>query len=124
MNIQGANVIFAFTNFFETFLTLGPDESLKIEYAQGVNLAKAASKTPTLEHYIWSTLADSKALSGGAIEVPHFQGKSEVDKYIKQDPILLKKTTFLWCSCFQATFAQPPLVPNFLVSGLILRSQY
>jgi hypothetical protein len=47
------------TDFLEPFAVSGPDAAMKIEYQQGVNMAKAALRIPTLEHYIWSVLPNS-----------------------------------------------------------------
>lgn len=46
---------------------------MEIESCQALNLAKAAAATPTLEHYIWSTLPDAKTQSSGKFLVPHFE---------------------------------------------------
>jgi len=35
MKKQGASVIFGVTNFFETFLTEGPEKAIEVEEAQG-----------------------------------------------------------------------------------------
>jgi hypothetical protein len=50
---------FTMTDFLEPFAVSGPDAAMKIEYQQGVNMAKAALRIPTLEHYIWSVLPNS-----------------------------------------------------------------
>lgn len=99
-------------------MTLEPNEAKDIEYAQGVNMAKAASKTSTLEHFIWSTLPDSSVVSNGTIEVPHFQSKAAVDEYIKKDAVLLAKTTFLWTTFYIHTYKYPILLPSYVVSNL------
>jgi NmrA-like family len=112
---QDANIIFSYTNFFEPFATSGPEIAMQVEYSQGVNLAKAASATSSVEHYIWSTLPDRKAISNGKNPVPHCDAKAQVDVFIKQDLALLAKTTFLWPSFFAATLHYPMFVPNLLV---------
>jgi hypothetical protein len=86
---------------------------MKVEKAQGINLAKAAASTSTLEHYIWSTLPDAKRISGGKYLVPHFEGKNEIDRYIKSDQALLKKTTFLWVTWFGSNNLFPLFKPTF-----------
>ncbi|KAH7381039.1 hypothetical protein BKA64DRAFT_713595 [Cadophora sp. MPI-SDFR-AT-0126] len=58
-------------------------KTIAVEGKQGRNLATAASKTKTLQHYIWSTLPDSKRISKGKHEVPHFEAKALVDEFIK-----------------------------------------
>lgn len=97
---SGANVIFAITDYYENFWTKGWEKSMEIEYIQGTNMAKAASKVPTLEHYLWSTLPHSTRVSEGKALVPHFEAKGRVDEFIKEDERLLSLTTF----CFFTTF--------------------
>lgn len=96
----GAYAIFAVTDFYDNFFQLGPEKSMEIEIQQGINLAKAATKVPTLQRYIWSTLVPSSDLSDGNVIVPHFESKSLVDKYIQTDPNLLAKTTFALFTIF------------------------
>jgi uncharacterized protein YbjT (DUF2867 family) len=98
---SGANVIFAITDYYENFWTEGWEKSMDIEYTQGTNMAKAASKVPTLEHYLWSTLPHSTRITEGKAIVPHFEAKGRVDEFIKADEHLLSLTTF----CFFTTFA-------------------
>lgn len=73
---------------------------MDIEYSQGINMANAASKVPTLEHDLWSTLPHSTRVSQGKAIVPHFEAKDGVDEFIKEDEHLLSLTTF----CFITTF--------------------
>jgi hypothetical protein len=103
----GSHAIFAATNFFEPFATLGADKAGEIETAQGINLAKAAAATESLEHYVWSTLPNAGAISGGRISVAHFAAKNRVDDYIKTNPALLVKTTFLWIGYYASNIAYP-----------------
>lgn len=103
----GSHAIFAATNFFEPFATLGAEKAGEIETAQGINLAKAAAATESLEHYVWSTLPNAEAISGGRISVAHFAAKNRVDDYIKSDPALLAKTTFLWIGYYASNIAYP-----------------
>jgi hypothetical protein len=118
---KGATLIFAVTDFFEPFAAKGPEEAIKVESAQGINLAKAAAATPTLKHYIWSTLPNGKKISGGKYVVPHFEAKNQIDAYIKSDPELLAKTTFVWVTFFASNLFFPMFTPNLLVS--LLRSK-
>lgn len=112
----GAQAIFAVTNFFEPFAKVGETEAIEIEYRRGINLAKAAAATPGLEHYIWSTLPNAARISNGEALVPHYLAKNKVDDYIKSDPSLLKKTTFLWVTCYASNinypFYQPFPIPT------------
>jgi len=114
---KDATLIFAVTDFFEPFAAKGPQEAMKVESAQGINLAKAASATPSLKHYIWSTLPNSKRISGGKYSVPHFDGKNEIDDYIKQNATLYPKTTFLWITFFASNLFYPIFTPNLIKSS-------
>ncbi|KAG9239772.1 putative NmrA-like family domain-containing protein 1 [Amylocarpus encephaloides] len=110
---SGATHIFGVTDFFEPFVSSGPKAAVEIETAQGINLARAASLTPTLQHYIWSTLPNSTKISSGKFTVPHFEGKNQVDAFIKTSPELLAKTTFLWVTWFASNATFPPFKPTF-----------
>lgn len=113
----GAYAIFAVTNFFEPAMSVGIDQARKIEYQQAVNMVKAAKKTPTLQHYLWSTLPNSNALSKGKFNVHFFDVKSSVDDYIRQDKEFLAKTTFLYLTFFSKNMFYPVYIPMYLVSA-------
>lgn len=70
---EGAYGVFVVTNFWE-----GADE-----VAQGRNAVDAA-KEAGVKHFVWSSLPDVEAISGGAFAVPHFTGKAQVDAVVKQ----------------------------------------
>ncbi|KAK3688908.1 hypothetical protein B0T22DRAFT_490490 [Podospora appendiculata] len=109
----GSHIIYAVTNFFEPFAALqsGP-KALEVEVQQGINLADAAAATPTLEHYIWSTLPNASAISAGKYLIPHFEGKNRVDDYIKTKlPALWQKTTRFWVSYYSSNLAYPMFTP-------------
>jgi uncharacterized protein YbjT (DUF2867 family) len=112
----GSSAIFAVTDFFEPFAASGPQKAIEIESAQGMNLARAAANTATLEHYVWSTLPNALRLSGGKYLVPHFESKNRVDDFIKSDKALFAKTTFLWVTFYAANYLYPMFTPNFMVS--------
>lgn len=105
------------TNFLETFSADGPYAAIVVEGQQGRNLATAASKTKTLQHYIWSTLPDAKKISKGKHVVPHFEAKAVVDEFIKEDAELYSKTTFLRVGYYAQNLMYPVLGPNLLVSN-------
>ncbi|KAM5343837.1 hypothetical protein ACJ41O_012374 [Fusarium nematophilum] len=111
----GSYAIFAATNFFESFPAISPKEAIERESMQGINLAKAAIETPTLQHYIWSTLPNAGRISDGKAWIPHYVGKNKVDSFIKSEPDLLRKTTFLWVS-FYASNLQYPFFKPFPVT--------
>lgn len=112
-----SNIIFGVTNFFEPFMAHNsPEKAMEVEYQQGVNLALAAASTlDTLEHYIWSTLPDSKAISNGQFLVPHFAAKARIDDYIRtQQPDLLAKTTFFWVTFYHSNLQFPIFTPYYI----------
>lgn len=104
------------TDFFEPFTKFGPEKAVKIETAQGINIAKAASKTATLKHFIWSTLPNAAKVTDGKYKIPHFVAKNNIDDHIKSDADLLSKTTFLWITFYGNNFQYPVFTPSFLVS--------
>jgi NmrA-like family len=114
---HGSYAVYAVTDFFEPFGRGGPVEGTRVETQQGINLAKAAAATPTLEHYIWSTLPDAKTISDGKFLVPHFEAKNQVDRYIKNEPELWKKTTLLWVTFYAQNYSFPMYTPIFVPSA-------
>ncbi|KAL3455539.1 hypothetical protein BJX64DRAFT_272281 [Aspergillus heterothallicus] len=106
-----ANVIFAVTDLFEPAMKLGVEEGKKVEFAQATNIVKAAKRILTLEHYIWSTLPNSNALSAGKFNVPFFDNKSAVDEYIRKDEQFLAKTTFLYLTFYSTNMFFPVFLP-------------
>ncbi|KAK4243382.1 hypothetical protein C7999DRAFT_44802 [Corynascus novoguineensis] len=117
--VAGSHIIFGVTNFFEPFIAhQSPQKAMEIETQQGIHLAQAAAATPTLEHYIWSTLPNAKALSRGKHLIPHFEGKNAADAYIRDEqPALLAKTTFFWVTFYAANYAVPIFRPNWTASA-------
>lgn len=116
---QGAHIIFAITDYYEHFYKHGKDIAMETETKHGINIAKIASKVPTLERFFWSTLPLTSVLSQGKAIVPHFESKGRVDAFIKSDlPGLFQKTVF----CLFTTFAEnmmmyPIFKPVWLVSN-------
>ena len=71
---EGAHGVFLVTNFGEK----GTNE---------VNQATAAirvARDAGVKHFVWSTLPDVEAISGGKFHVPHFTGKAKVDRIVKE----------------------------------------
>src|SRR5689334_11006928 len=70
----GAHGIFLVTNWWEE----GTDE---VEQATA---AVHAAKDAGVKHFVWSTLPDVEAISGGNFHVPHFTDKAKVDRIVKE----------------------------------------
>jgi hypothetical protein len=103
----GSYAIYSVTNFFEAFPKTGDTKAIEIEVKQGINLAKAAAATTSLQHYIWSTLPNSRRVSNGKVIVPHYEAKNQVDDFIKATPELFNKTTFLWVTFYSGNINYP-----------------
>lgn len=85
---KGAHIIYAMTDFWQAM-------SFDIEYNQGVAIADIAAELPQLDHFIWATLPDGRALSDGKFtHIFHWQSKAAVTDYIRESkPTLWSKTT-------------------------------
>lgn len=101
---RGSYAIYAVTDFFEPFGQYGPQKAMEVESEQGINIAKAAASTSTLQHYIWSTLPNGMKISGGRYMVPHVKAKNKVDDFIRCDASLPAKTTFLWVTFYATNY--------------------
>lgn len=113
----GSHIIYAITDFFEPFAKGGPEHGIEIEAQQGINLARAAAATTTLEHYIWSTLPNGNQVSNGKYQVPHFEGKNRIDAFIRGEKDLLAKTAFLWITWYHSNFSFPKFTPYYIPSS-------
>jgi uncharacterized protein YbjT (DUF2867 family) len=71
---KGAYGVFLVTNFWEE----GTDE------LKQATAAVRAAKDAGVKHFIWSTLPDVEAISGGKLHVPHFTGKAKIDRIVKE----------------------------------------
>ena len=71
---EGAHGVFLVTNFWEQ----GADE------LKQATAAVRAAKDAGVKHFIWSTLPDVEAISGGKFHVPHFTGKAKIDRVVKE----------------------------------------
>src|SRR6201998_2819035 len=71
---EGAHGVFLVTNVWEQ----GANE---VEQATA---AIRAAKDAGVKHFVWSTLPDVEAISGGKFHVPHFTGKAKVDRVVKE----------------------------------------
>jgi uncharacterized protein YbjT (DUF2867 family) len=70
---EGAYGVFLVTNFWEP----GTDEEKQ------ATAAVRAAKDAGVQHFIWSTLPDVEAISGGKFQVPHFTGKARIDRIVE-----------------------------------------
>lgn len=83
------------------------------EAEQAFSIALAASKIPSSEHYLFSTLPNATKLDGGQRPVPHMDHKSRVDDRIREElPDLARISTFFWLGWYSANMAFfPPIRP-------------
>src|SRR5258705_3283609 len=72
--LEGAHGVFLVTNFWQP----GTDE--RRQAASAVRAAKDAG----VKHFIWSTLPDAEAISGGRLPLPHFNGQGKIDNIVRQ----------------------------------------
>ncbi|KAF7558098.1 hypothetical protein G7Z17_g22 [Cylindrodendrum hubeiense] len=95
---KGVHAVYAVTNWWEhLFSGKSQDEAGILEEEQGMNIARAAARTPSLEHYIWSTTPSAKQDFNGEHLTPHMDYKANVDARIKSElPELATKTTYLY----------------------------
>ncbi|KAL7921908.1 hypothetical protein ACQKWADRAFT_313691 [Trichoderma austrokoningii] len=111
---EGSHVIFGATDFVPGFVQYGGDRGRDIEAEQGRNVARAAQATPTLEHFIWSTLPSTSKTSNGKYACPNFEGKSAVNDFIRTLPDLLAKTVFLFVGWYDSNFNYPCYKPMWM----------
>jgi uncharacterized protein YbjT (DUF2867 family) len=71
---EGAHGVFLVTNNWEE----GTDE------LKQATAAVRAAKDAGVKHFVWSTLPDVDAISGGKLHVPHFTGKAKIDRIVKE----------------------------------------
>ena len=71
---KGAYGVFLVTNFWEQ----GTDE------LKQATAAVRAAKDAGVKHFVWSTLPNVEAISGGKFDVPHFTGKAKIDRIVRE----------------------------------------
>jgi uncharacterized protein YbjT (DUF2867 family) len=71
---EGAYGVFLVTNFWEP----GTDE------LKQATAAVRAAKNADVKHFVWSTLPNVEAISGGKFDVPHFTGKAKIDPIVEE----------------------------------------
>lgn len=72
---EGAHGVFLVTNFWAYG---GADE-----LTQATAVIRAAMDAG-VKHFVWSTLPDVEAISGGKFNVPHFTGKAKIDLVVQE----------------------------------------
>jgi uncharacterized protein YbjT (DUF2867 family) len=73
----------AFEGAHGVFLVTNPWEQGTNEVEQATAAIRAA-KDAGVKHFVWSTLPDAEAISGGRLHVPHFTGKAKVNRVVKE----------------------------------------
>src|SRR5256885_1693201 len=71
---EEAHGVFLVTNFREA----GTDE------LKQATAAIHAAREAGVKHFVWSTLPNVEAISGGRFDVPHFTGKAKIDRIVKE----------------------------------------
>ena len=72
---QGVHGVFLVTDFWEQ----------RYRRAQAGNRrSEAAAKNASVKHFIWSTLPNVEAISGGKFNIPHFTGKAKIDSVVNE----------------------------------------
>ena len=98
---EGAHGVFLVTNFWEQ----GTDE------LKQATAAVSAAKDAGVKHFVWSTLPDVEAISGGKFDVPHFTGKAKIDRIVKEAGFV------------NHTFVIAPMYYHGLVGASVLQKQ-
>jgi uncharacterized protein YbjT (DUF2867 family) len=89
--VEGADGVFGVTNFWEHF-----DK----EFEQGKNLIDVVAEGK-VEHFVLSSLPAAKRISGGELEVPHFDNKAELENYARKR---IPGTTFVHVAFYYENF--------------------
>ncbi|KAF4819927.1 NmrA-like family domain-containing protein 1 [Colletotrichum tropicale] len=116
---QGAHALYAFTNYdWNEAFRSGRNAAGDIERQQALNIARAAAKITTLEHYIMSSLPPAGKVSGEKLNVPHMDYKGAAFDWIKDNlPELAMKTTRLWLGWYASNLAYFPMMKFIPVPG-------
>ncbi|KAL5337638.1 hypothetical protein BJX70DRAFT_227739 [Aspergillus crustosus] len=118
---QGASAIFSVTDFWPPFFDPAQREKAAasgqsigercrdLEIQQGRNIINAAAKVDTLEHFIFSTLPDTRKLSSGKYNhVYHFESKGKSEEYGRTaQPDLWKKTSLFYAGFYLENWLGP-----------------
>lgn len=114
---EGSHLVFGVTDFVEPFKTNSSQRTMEIESSYARNIVVAAQATPTLEHFIWSSLPGVRERTGGKFIVDNFDAKNEANKLIRDDPEILAKTTFLVVGWYDINFNVPVFRPILVSSA-------
>src|SRR5260370_10529771 len=90
--LVGAQGVLLVTNFREK----GTDE------LKQATAAVRAAKDAGVKHFVWSTLPNVEAISGGKFDVPHFTGKAKIDRIVKEAGF--PHHTFVIAPCYYQNF--------------------
>lgn len=94
--IHGSHTVFLVTNYWES-------AKYDVEVTQGKNVADVA-KEAGVQHIVFSTLLHvTKVTDGRLSHVPHFDGKADIEEYIRQSGL---PATFYLPGYFMSNFAQ------------------
>ena len=72
----------AFKGAYGVFLVTNSREAGVGEFKQAADAIRAA-KIAGVKHFVWSTLPNVEAISGGKFHVPHFTGKAKIDQIVQ-----------------------------------------
>jgi uncharacterized protein YbjT (DUF2867 family) len=89
--LRDCSAAFGVTNFWEHFAK---------EAEQGRNLVDAVADS-AVEHFVFSTLPSAKTISGGTLDVPHFDIKAELEEYAREKGL---PATFLHVAFYYENF--------------------
>ena len=98
---EGAYGVFLVTNFWEQ----GTDE------LKQATVVIQAARDADVKHFVWSTLPDVEAISGGKIHLPHFTGKARIDRIVRE------------AGFANHTFVIPPMYYQALVGAMAPQEQ-
>lgn len=94
--IRGSHTIFLVTNYWES-------AQYSVEVSQGKNVVDVA-KQEGVQHIIFSSLLNvTKTTNGRLSHVPHFDGKADIEDYIRESGI---PATFFLPGYFMSNFKQ------------------
>ncbi len=89
--MEGCYGVFGVTNFWEHF---------EKEYQQGKNLVDAVADA-NVKHFVFSTLPYVNKITGGTLEVPHFDMKGQLEEYTRS---LCLNATFVHVAFYYENF--------------------